>query len=243
MHDTIFYVGGGKGGVGKSMISLTLVDFLLAKYGDMKTIHLIETDESNPDVGRVYKGKIPVTTAILDENEKGWIRMASLIEETSDTLFVINSAARSNLGIRKNGGNFVAVLENGKVAYDFVTFWPMNRQKDSVTLLEDFLQHVTYGPVFPIRNNYFGEEEDFTLFTKYFDKSERLRARISMTLNFPPLADIIADDFYTGGKTIPETVESLGAFAGQSFSSWRNQVYRMFEETGLFSDYEEGDLE
>lgn len=236
MRDTIFYVGGGKGGVGKSMVSITLVDFLLTKYGDMKTIHLIETDESNPDVGRIYKGKIPVASAILDENEKGWIRMASLIEETSDTLFVINSAARSNMGIRKNGGNFVAVLENGKVPYDFVTFWPMNRQKDSVLLLEEFIGHVAYGPVFPIRNNYFGEEEDFTLYAKHLQKSERLQERVPTTLNFPPLADVIADDFYTGGKTIPETVELLGAFAGQSFLSWRNQTYRMFAETGLFLD-------
>ena len=105
MKDTIFYVGGGKGGVGKSIVSLALVDFLITKYGETKAIHLIETDESNPDVGRVYKGKIPVTSAILDENEKGWIRVAGLIEGSSDTLFVINSAARSNLGIRKNGGN------------------------------------------------------------------------------------------------------------------------------------------
>ncbi len=239
MRDTIFYVGGGKGGVGKSMVSLSLIDFLITQYGGMKAIHLIETDESNPDVGRVYKGKIPVSTAILDENEKGWIRMAELIERSSDTLFVINSAARSNLGIRKNGRNFVTVLENGKVPYDFVTFWPMNRQKDSVTLLEDFLLNVTYGPVFPIRNSYFGEEEDFTLFAKYFDRSKRLQERISMTLNFPSLADIIADDFYTGGKTISETIDSLGAFAGQSFLSWRNQVYRMFDETGLFE--EQGD--
>ena len=74
MRDTIFYVGGGKGGVGKSMVSLSLIDFLITQYGGMKAIHLIETDESNPDVGRVYKGKIPVSTAILDENEKGWIR-------------------------------------------------------------------------------------------------------------------------------------------------------------------------
>ena len=115
MKDTIFYVGGGKGGVGKSIVSLALVDFLITKYGETKAIHLIETDESNPDVGRVYKGKIPVTSAILDENEKGWIRVAGLIEGSSDTLFVINSAARSNLGIRKNGGNFVAVLESGKI--------------------------------------------------------------------------------------------------------------------------------
>ena len=234
MKDTIFYVGGGKGGVGKSMVSLTLVDFLLTKYGDSKTIHLIETDESNPDVGRVYKGKIPVSNSILDENQKGWILMAGLIEQSRDTLFVINSAARSNLGIRKNGGNFVAVLESGKVPYDFVTFWPMNRQKDSVTLLEDFIAHVTYGPVFPIRNNYFGEEEDFTLFSKYFDESRELQNRVVTALDFPPLADIIADDFYTGGKTIPETVDGLGAFAGQSFLAWRNQAYKMFEDTKLF---------
>lgn len=242
MRDTIFYVGGGKGGVGESMVSLTLVDFLITKYGDSKTIHLIETDESNPDVGRVYKGKIPMTAVILDESPKGWILMANLIENTSDTLFVVNSAARSNMGIRKNGGNFVAVLESGKVPYDFVSFWPMNRQKDSVLLLEDFIEHVSFGPVFPIRNNYFGEEEDFALYSKYYEKSKRLRERVTKVLDFPPLADIIADDFYTGGKTIPETVDSLGAFAGQSFLSWQHQVYGMFEATGLFSDAgEEGE--
>jgi MinD superfamily P-loop ATPase len=55
MRDTIFYVGGGTGGVGKSMVSMTLVQFFIDKYGESKTIHLIETDESNPDVGRMYK--------------------------------------------------------------------------------------------------------------------------------------------------------------------------------------------
>ncbi|MDR1508099.1 MAG: hypothetical protein LBS53_00495 [Synergistaceae bacterium] len=229
MKDTIYYVGGGKGGVGKSMISLTLVQYLIDKYGETKTLHLIETDESNPDVGRVYWGKMPVTNAILDEDEKGWILMSSLIEQSRDTLFVINSAARSNMGIRKHGRNFTAVLESGKVPYNLVTLWPMNRQKDSVNLLEDFLGYVTFGSVYPIRNCYFGEPEDFTLYAKYLPESRILKSRISDTLDFPALADIIADDFYTGGKTIPETAGELGAFAGQSFMSWRNRVYEMFE--------------
>jgi hypothetical protein len=112
----------------------------------------------------------------------------------------------------------------------------MNRQKDSVTLLEDFLKYVTYGPVFPIRNKYFRETDDFALYAKYLAESPPLKSRITKTLDFPALADIIADDFYTGGKTIPETVESLGAFAGQSFMSWRNQAYAMFEATGLFAE-------
>jgi hypothetical protein len=234
MRDTIFYVGGGKGGVGKSMVALTLTQFLIDKYGESKAIHLIETDESNPDVGRVYKGYIPVSTAILDESEKGWLLMADIIEKTSDTLFVINSAARSNMGIRKNGRNFAAVLESGKVSYNLVTLWPMNRQKDSISLLEDFMDYVAFGSIYPIRNKYFGDAEDFSLFTKALEKSKKFSKRITKTLNFPALSDLIADEFYTSGKTIPEMVDRLGAFAGQSFLSWRNQVYEMFESTGEF---------
>jgi hypothetical protein len=166
----------------------------------------------------------------MDEDEKGWILVTSLIEQSRDTLFVINSAARSNMGIRKNGRNFTAVLENGRIPYDLVILWPLNRQKDSVTLLDEFLRYVTYGTVYPIRNNYFGKPEDFALYTKYLSESELLRSRVTKTLDFPALSDVIADDFYTGGKTIPETVDSLGAFAAQSFISWRSQVYEMFGE-------------
>jgi hypothetical protein len=238
VRNTIFYVGGGKGGVGKSMVSLTLIQFLIDRYGGVKTIHLIETDDSNPDVGRIYKGKIPVTGAAMDEDEKGWILVTNLIEKSSDTLFVINSAARSNMGIRRNGHNFTAVLESGKLPYDLAVLWPLNRQKDSVVLLEEFLKYVSFGSVYPVCNTYFGKPEDFALYAKYLDGSEFLKARIKKTLNFPALTDIIADDFYTGGKTIPETVNSLGAFAGQSFLSWRNKVYEMFGEMDEFGDLE-----
>jgi hypothetical protein len=111
----------------------------------------------------------------------------------------------------------------------------MNRQKDSVSLLEDYLRHVSFGPVYPIRNEYFGEPDDFTLYAKYLGESGLLGSRVTKTLDFPALPDIIADDFYTGGKTIPETVDDLGAFAGQSFLSWRNQVYAMFEDIVEFA--------
>ena len=140
------------------------------------------------------------------------------------------------MGIRKHGRNFTAVLESGRVPYSLITLWPMNRQKDSVNLLEDFLGYVTFGSVFPVRNCYFGDPGDFALYAKCLPESHILKSRVSNTLNFPALADIIADDFYTGGKTIPETVEGLGAFAGQSFLSWRNQVYSMFEEMEEFGN-------
>ena len=55
MKVTIYYIGGSKGGVGKSIITTVLVQSLIDRYGENKTIHLIETDESNPDVGRIYE--------------------------------------------------------------------------------------------------------------------------------------------------------------------------------------------
>ncbi|GHV39397.1 hypothetical protein FACS1894187_19320 [Synergistales bacterium] len=238
MKDTIYYVGGSKGGVGKSMVSLALVQYLIDRYGDTKTIHLIETDESNPDVGRVYKDKenVLVTNVILDENQKGWILMGETIEQSRNSLFVINSAARSNMGIKKNGRNFAAVLQSGKIPYDLVTLWPMNRQRDSITLLEDFLKYITFGHVYPIRNCYFGEPDAFVLYAKRVGECKFLRSCITDTLDFPALSDIIADAFYTGGKTIPETIDTLSAFAGQSFLSWRSDVYNMFDATGEFTE-------
>ncbi|MDR2523006.1 MAG: hypothetical protein LBC93_04825 [Synergistaceae bacterium] len=236
MKDTIIYVGGGKGGVGKSMVSIVLVQYLLDKYGKSKTVHLIETDESNPDVGRIYKEKIPVSNALLDENEKGWILTANIIEQSRDTLFVINSAARSNMGIRKHGHNFVTIFESGKVPYNLLTLWPMNRQRDSVTLLEEYLERVSFGSVYPIRNQYFGESSDFTLYTKLYKDSKYLKNRVTKVLDFPALADLIADEFYTGGKTLPETVDKLGAFMAQSFLSWQHQAYQVFEDILEFNE-------
>lgn len=44
---TLFAVGGCKGGVGKTMVTLALMDYLLRRD---RPILLIEADTSNPDV-------------------------------------------------------------------------------------------------------------------------------------------------------------------------------------------------
>ena len=239
MQDTIFYIGGSKGGVGKSIIATALVQFLIDKYGDSKTVHLIETDESNPDVGRIYGGKIPVTPLILDERETGWISLFDLLEESEDTLFVINSAARSNYGVEANGENFSLALEDKSIAYDLVTFWPINRQIDCVNLLTDYLKVIQYGHVFVVRNTYWGAPKDFLIFNSMMSKAKNksgLLERIEKVLDFPSLNDLITLQFYSYGKTIPEVSEKLNVFKRQLFSAWRANAYAMFEKTGLFGD-------
>jgi hypothetical protein len=237
MKNTIFYVGGSKGGVGKSLVSTVLIQFLIDKYGESKQVHLIETDESNPDVGRMYRGKIPVTPLVLDERDTGWITLYDILEGSEDTLFVINSAARSNGGIEANGENFSDALEDKAVPCDLVTFWPINRQLDCVTLLMGYMKVIRYGPVFVIRNNYWGEPKDFLIYDSMMGKPQNIElsvSRIKGVLDFPALNDLITLAFYSYGKTLPEAAGMLNAFKRQIFTSWKNKAYEMFESTGMF---------
>ena len=237
MKNTIFYIGGSKGGIGKSMISMVLVQFLLDRYGASKEIHLIETDESNPDVGRIYSGKIPVSAFILYEREAGWITFFDLLERNQNTLFVVNSAARSNYGIEANGRNFSSALEERSELFDLVTFWPINRQLDCVNLLMDYLRVIQYGNTFVVRNNYYGDPKDFAIYDSMVQKNKNkdlTQSRVNAVLDFPSLNDLITLQFYSYGKTIPEVAELLNVFKRQIFLSWKNKAYEMFGNTGLF---------
>ena len=64
-------VGGSKGGVGKSIVSMTLIDHL--RKLDKKVV-LIESDTSNPDVWKAYNGlvkyKSEISTRRKDEDDE-----------------------------------------------------------------------------------------------------------------------------------------------------------------------------
>ena len=52
IQNSVFYVGGSKGGVGKSLFSFALVDYLLNRNTN---ILLVDTDTDNPDVFKAHK--------------------------------------------------------------------------------------------------------------------------------------------------------------------------------------------
>jgi hypothetical protein len=183
--------------------------------------------------------KIPVTAIVLDESETGWITLFDLCEKSSDTLFVINSAARSNYGVAANGGDFSHSLEDKSIAYDLVTFWPINRQIDCVNLLMNYVKAIRHGPVYVIRNNYWGEPKDFQVYDSLVTRAKGqnpAQSRISGVLDFPALNDLITLQFYSFRKTIPEVAEELNVFKRQLFLSWKAKAYAMFESTGLFGN-------
>ena len=69
----IYWVGGSKGGVGKSMMTLATVDHLLEQRAN---VLLVECDTSNPDVWKAYKEEVETELIDLDEAD-GWIHLVN----------------------------------------------------------------------------------------------------------------------------------------------------------------------
>lgn len=225
MNATIFYVGGSKGGVGKSKLSFALIDYLTLRE---KKILLLETDTSNPDV---YKAHHPhdndnLVSKIIDlDVSEGWIKLVNYADEFPEHVAVINSAARSNTGIEKYGAMLRETL--GELNRELVTFWMLNRQRDSLELLRGFLNSFPDALIHACRNMYFGAPEKFELYNK--SKAHEIVGKKGKTLDFPDLADRVADKLYSGRIPIWIADKELPLGDRAELRRWRQLCVEMFQ--------------
>ncbi len=179
----IIIVGGGKGGVGKSTVTIGIVDMLLSLG---KKVVLVESDDSNPDAYKTLNGLTESEICNLD-TEEGYIKLGNLIESKKDAYIVVNTAARTTNEILKYGG--IIVDTAAELKRDVVMLWPINRQRDSLELLADFMDvSEGYKGVYVLKNTYFGEP---TKFFRY--DNSKIKSRVTATVNFPELNDLLSD--------------------------------------------------
>lgn len=223
MSDAIFLVGGGKGGVGKSLMSMALLDFLHA------TGHqpfLVETDTSVPDVFKTYKDAIGAEAVNLDERE-GWIDLVNLIEGKAESTIVINTGARNQTG----NGNFGRTLCKAlpQLGRKLVVFWMIDRKRESLELLSDFSKAIPEADVHVVRNLYLGAEKKFELYN-----SSKMRAAIEAkggrSLSLPELADRVTDAMNGGRLTIESATRDLSLGDRMELERWRQECKEMFSE-------------
>src|SRR4051812_47263175 len=113
----IYLVGGSKGGVGKSLVSMSVIDHLQAAG---EKVLLIESDTSNPDVWKSYKDVVQCELVDLDDAD-GWIQLVNLCDEQRDAVVVVNTAARNNRGVAAYGVTLKSTLE--ALDRELVTLW------------------------------------------------------------------------------------------------------------------------
>lgn len=222
MNKKIYFVGGGKGGVGKSLVALCLVDQLVQRG---EQCLLIESDTSNPDVYRCLKDEVESRALDLDDVD-GWIELVNLCDKMPGQTIVINTGARNDQAIKKFG----ALLTDSLTALhrDLVTLWVINTQRDSLELLKSYVDHMPSGLVHVVKNQFHGQEKAFDLY-----KDSNIRQKVEQSggwsLSFQQLASRVATDIYNQRMSISRAMRELPLGNRIELNRWRSQVAKSFE--------------
>lgn len=169
MNKSIIFSDGCKGGVGKSMTTTCIADYLVTRN---KRILLVDVDVKNPEVARLFEGVKNVATLIYDLREEAeWMGFGNSVEEHSEDIdhVVVNLPGSIDIGEKLNMyGEIFKLLK-----FDLSVFFTINRQPDSINLLGESLH---YGAMknadnkVVVKNGLFGLEEDFH---RYYESEAR----------------------------------------------------------------------
>ncbi len=132
------YIGGGKGGVGKSVVTSITAEHYL-EIGEPPI--LIETDNNNPDTYLAYRGILGDgmsgngdAYAYDIDSPDGWKEIVRVIRENPDRNIIMNGAARDRLILRRYGEIFEPL--------DITTLWVVYAEPDGLATLKEFLEMV-----------------------------------------------------------------------------------------------------
>lgn len=218
----IYLVGGSKGGVGKSMVTLALADHLQRR--DTHAV-LVETDTSNPDVMKALRDEMKCAAYDLDDAD-GWIGFVNFCDTNGGAAVIVNTAARNQTGVARYGGTLARTLD--ELERQLVVLWVINRQRDSLELLHIFGQTFPDTVTHVVRNGYFGTPDKFTLYQEsQLRKSIETKGR---SLDFPDLADRVADELRSQRISIRKAAETMQIGQRAELFRWRELCDAMFSK-------------
>jgi hypothetical protein len=218
MTKPIYIAGGSKGGVGKSFVSIGLLDTLRERG---ENVLLIESDTSNPDVWKMYQSEVKSELMDLDDAD-GWIDLVNVCEQHPQHCVVINTAARNNRGVTAYGQTLNNTMD--ELQRKLVTFWVIDRQRDSLELLHDYMKTLSASTVHVVRNGYFGDEKKFELYNTS-ETRKLVEAAQGLSLTFPDLADRVSDDLYSKRLSVTAALGHLPMGNRAELRRWQGDVH------------------
>lgn len=222
-NKNIYLIGGSKGGVGKSFVTMATIDYLQERS---ENILLIDSDTSNPDVWKAYQNTVEGALINLDEAD-GWIELVNICESKPESTVVINTAARNNKCVTSYGATLNSTLAD--LRRDLVTFWVINRQRDSLELLNEYMEAIPHAHVHVVRNSYWGEEKKFELYNGS-KLREIVEGKGGKSITFPDLADRVSDDIYSNRLNIGAALKELPLGNRAELMRWRAEAKKMFDQ-------------
>jgi hypothetical protein len=224
---TIIYIGGDKGGVGKSLVAIALCDYVKHTLGT--PVLLIETDSSNPDAGRCLEQEMDNVVQADTATEEGWVRLLNEIEAGGEQITaVINAGARDNIAMKEFGTR----LSDGASGLEanLIIAWVVNAERDSLIALRNFLEFYEGDcKLFVIGNQYFDKKGEFALYQNAEVRTE-VERRGGDLLKFPVLPQVLAAEMKNNRRS-PQVLKKEGLlFDRVCIDQWRKGAARVFQK-------------
>ena len=223
MNTPMYYVGGSKGGVGKSLFSFALVDYLLQQE---RNVLLVDTDTDNPDVYKAHNGlELPNLFCLMNalDDADGWAELLDTVQNYPEHTVVINAAARTKTSTTSYGDIMQGALQ--EMQRELMVFWIINRHRDSIELLHSFQQAFPGVTVHVCRNMFFGEAQRFDLYNN--SKAREAVEKAGKTLDFPAVASRVADWLYSKRMSIRAAHPEMSFGTRAELQRWRTRCAEM----------------
>lgn len=221
----IYYVGGGKGGVGKSLFSFALTEYLLNQN---RNVLLVDTDTDNPDVFKAHDSLgLPNLLCLMNslDDADGWADLLNMVQRYPEHTVVINAAARTKTSTANYGEIMQGALQ--EVGRTLTVFWLINRHRDSIELLHSFQQAFPDTVIHACRNLYFGEPERFDIYNG--SKMREAVEQAGKTLDFPVVANRVTDWLYSKRMSIRAAIPEMPLGTRVELMRWRTRCSELFD--------------
>lgn len=235
----IIVVHGDKGGVGKSMASMALVDYFNT---GREQVAVVDADTQNPDVSRMFDGSMPVAQVNLRE-ENGWMDLTDFVTTHQGYTIILNTPAGIGEYMKSHLAEFAHYLKSLEHPAEIELWWTMNVQHDSVNLLSEAYKY--YGTQFArirvICNLFFAdgnasEDGPFLLWFKSPLRTQ-IEKKGGMTIALPGLHIRVMVKMFAPGRNIPFS-QAVDAVLGEDLAftaSERHKLqYWLIETKALF---------
>jgi hypothetical protein len=231
-----YLVTGNKGGTGKSLTVMALVDYLLERG---EQVLIIDQDHMVPDVKRMYAGKFPGqlewTQAII-QGEPSCTRYINIMKEEryKNWSIVTNTPAGAELLERLDTlRDGVRELPN----HEFITLWLLNTQFDATDSLRKYAEAMPGFPIHIVQNLHPAILADprcppeiiFEMFQKS-NLKKALEQRGSRCGFMPSLNEDVTKLFYNYGKPPSQLMQELPGFDRACLRRWRRDMAEMFDQ-------------
>jgi hypothetical protein len=226
----IYLIAGSKGGVGKSMLALVVIDQLLLQG---RRVLYFESDTSNADVwkclqrdsqnapGETIDGVTAHTVRLEDED--GWSDIVTAIDEHRDHTVVIGTASRTTEAVRTHGHILRETLPG--LQRKLVTLWVIDEQRDSIMQLKEHLAVFPDTETHVVKNSKHGPEAFDLYDTSQLRRSIETNGGFSLLM--PRLGLREVRKLYSDRLAISRAIEVLPLAHKYLLTNFRNACGRM----------------